>query len=214
MRRFRVGGLAAAALALTLVAPVAADTIGGPNGDRLVAGASFEFVDESGRTYSASADVIDDHLAGTIRISASYYTSTTVTCPGPDPLDPGDDYEGATETSFYADAPATTSGFGSKLSSASATGTVSGDVTEYNQCTDSQTVIGQDTIQVEINLVANGATQSIVSHQVGTDDLGNRFVLIYRASERPAGGTVSFDGDQHVVDGVIMSQIWRTPVGG
>ena len=210
MRRVRVAGLSVAALMMAFAAPVAADTTGDPNGDRVVAGGSFEFVDASGQTYSASSDVIDDHQAGTLLISASYSTSRTVTCQGDDPVDPSDDYAASIETSFFAEAPATTASFGSKLSSAAGTGTVTGDITEFDQCTGTQTVTGQDTIQVEINLVANGATQSTVSHDVGTDEQGNRFVFIFRGSERPAAGNISFDDDDHAVDGVILKQVWRT----
>ena len=210
MRRVHLAILVAVLSTLTLAAPAAADTVGGPNGDRIVAGGQFTFVNGSGQTYAASADVIDDHLADTVLISASYFNSTTVTCPGDDPVDPSDDYEGSIETSFYAEAPTTTSTFGSKLSSATATGTVTGDITQFNSCTGEQAVIGQDTIQVAIDLAATGAIDSSVGHTNTTDEQGNRYVVIFKTSERPAAGTITFDGDAHDVEAVIRSEVWRT----
>jgi len=152
-------------------------------------------------------------VAGTVTITASYFTSTTVICAGEDPLDPSDDYEGSTETSFFAQAPATTHAFGSKLSSATATGTVTGDITQSDGCTGERTVVGQDTIQVAIDLVANGDTQSATTHTNSVDEQGNRTIVIFRASERPAVGTISFDEDTYSVDAVILRHVWRTVPG-
>ena len=210
MHRVRVAGLVATMVAAIFVPIVSADTADGPNGDRRVAGGQFTFVGEDGQTYAASADVVDDRLTGTVLISASYFSSTVVICPGEDLLDPSDDYEGSIETSFFAVAPAATSSFGSKLATASATGTVTGDITRYDPCTGETTVIGQDTVAVAIDLVASGGTSSSLSHSFGTDEQGNRTVTTFRTSERPAAGTISFDGDAHSVDAVILSQVWRT----
>ena len=213
MIRIRIAGLAAAVSMVILAAPVAADTFEGPRGDRIVAGASFDFV-EGGLTYSAGADVISDLLAGTIRISASYFTSSPVTCLGEDPDDPSDDYEASIETGFSADAPVVSSAFGTKLSSATASGTVSGDIARFDPCTQTSDVVGHDTIDVSIALVATGPVQSNVTHNVGIDEEGNRFVFISRSSERPASGNITFDGVEYPAGGVISSQWWRTPVGG
>ena len=120
MTRIRSAGLLAVIAAALVVAPVTADTFDAPNGDRsIVAEASFEFT-SGGLAYAGGSDVIWDKLTGTIRISASYSTSTPVTCPGEDPIDSSDDFDASIETSFFADAPASSSTFGSKLSSAMA----------------------------------------------------------------------------------------------
>jgi hypothetical protein len=213
MTRIRVAGLVAAVLTIGLVAPVAADTIGEPNGDQLVAAASFEFVAGNGQTYFASSDVIEDHLTETVTISASYFTSTAVTCPGEDPADQSDDFEGQLETSFFADGPATSATFGSKLSSAVASGSVTGDVTQFDPCTGEQSVVGQDTIDVVIDLLAAGPSTSSRSRDISQDEEGNLVVFVFRSTERTATGSVTFDGDPHSVDGVILSRWWRTFVG-
>jgi hypothetical protein len=185
----------------------------GPKGDRVVAGAGFEFND-GGQTYVAGSDVIADHLTDTVTISASYFTSTPVTCPGEDPNDPADDYEGSIEIGFFADAPAESFEFGDKLSSATATGSVSGDITRFDPCTGTSDVIGQDAIDVAIDLSAIGKAESSVSTDTSVDEDGNRFVFVLRSSVRSAAGSITFDGDTHQADGVIQSQWWRTPVRG
>jgi hypothetical protein len=211
MTRIRRAGLLAVVAAALVVAPVAADTFDAPNGDRIVAGASFEFT-SGGLAYTAGSDVVWNKLAGTIRISASYFTSTPVTCPGADPIDPSDDYDASIETSFFADAPVASSAFGSKLSSARAAGSVSGDITRYDPCTGNADVVGQDTIAVSIALVATGPSVKSNSHSTGVDEEGNRFVQVVRYEDRTASGSVTFDGVVHQVDGGIGSQWWRTPL--
>jgi hypothetical protein len=211
MTRIRSAGLLAVIAAALVVAPVAADTFDAPNGDRIVAGASFEFT-SGGLAYAGGSDVIWDKLAGTIRISASYFTSTPVTCPGDDPIDSSDDYDASIETSFFADAPASSSTFGSNLSSATAAGTVSGDISRYDPCTGNVDVVGQDAIDVSIALVATGPSVRSNSHGTGVDEEGNRFVQVVHYVDRTASGSVTFDGVEYQVDGGIGSQWWRTPL--
>ena len=210
--RIRNAGLAAALLMVIMAAPVAADTVEGPAGDRTVASAGFEFVVDD-QTYSAGAEVIDDRLTGTVTITASYITLLPTTCPGEDPNDPADDFEASIEIGFFAQAPADSSAFGNKLSSATATGSVSGDVTRFDPCTATTEVIGQDAIDVAIDLSAIGPAESSVTRTNEVDDEGNRFVFIMRSSVRPADGSVTFDGVPHDAGGFIQSLSWRTPVG-
>ena len=93
-----------------------------------------------------------------------------------------------------------------------AAGTVSGDISRYDPCTGNVDVVGQDTIDVSIALVATEPSVKSNSHSTGVDEEGNRVVQVVRYEDRTASGSVTFDGDVHQVDGSIGSQWWRTPL--
>ena len=156
---------------------------------RIVAGASFEFTSGGSPTRAARTS------SGTSSPGRSdlgvVFNLTPVTCPGEDPIDSSDDFDASIETSFFAEAPASSSTFGSKLSSAMAAGTVSGDISRHDPCTDSVTVVGQDAIDVSIALVATGPSVQSHGHSTGVDEEGNRVVQVVRYEDRPASGSVT-----------------------
>lgn len=86
MDSIRIAMALAVVLLMATVAPAAADTIGGPEGDRLVASTTFGDTSPAGDYVSTSVTLIDDRLADTVTIEVGQSSTTQVTCPGPDRL--------------------------------------------------------------------------------------------------------------------------------
>jgi hypothetical protein len=176
-------GLSAALLVLSAGA-ILADTTGG-NADRLSAAASWE--DELG---SGSVAAFSDPAEGTF-VDYNFFREFDVTC------EDGSSSRGSVD--FFGEGPASLT-IGKKLSTAQASGSVTGTQNTSNPCT-GDTTSTEATFEVQFALTATAAASTSVTKTKETAPDGTKLTVTTSITNREATGTVRIDsGDPFVPD--------------
>jgi hypothetical protein len=177
---FSAVGLSAALLALSTGA-ILADTTGG-NMDRVTAAANWE--DEFG---SGSVSAFSDDVEGTI-IDYGFFREYDVTCE--------DGSGGRGVVDFYGQGPASLT-VAKKLSSAQGSGSVTGEQSTYDPCTDEWTSV-EATYQAQFELTATAAASTNVTKTKETAPDGTKVTITTSITNRQATGTVQIDSNDPI----------------
>jgi hypothetical protein len=160
---------------------ILADTIGG-NADRLSAAASWE--DELG---SGSASAFSDPAEGTF-VDYSFFREFDVTC------DDGSGGRGSVD--FFGEG-AGSLAIDKKLSSAQASGSVTGTQNTFDPCT-GETTSAEATFHVQFALTAIAAASTSVTKTKETAPDGTKLTVTTSTTNRAASGTVRIDAGEPI----------------
>lgn len=172
-------------LSVALVAPVSADTTGGPTNVDYARGA-----DAAGNY----VELYRDNLGGRVQLLLSTTTHEDIACPDGSP--------GALDIHYYGTGVPTTYAFGRRQSDAAASGYVRGTEETSNTCDGSQSIVTV-THQVAISVVGSRPRTTIRTRRKDVNPDGTTTTVTYLSTEVPASGELVIDAQTSSADGAI-----------